>query len=309
MTNTLSDSFELKRGDELYPQSLMDLEDPPKIIYGRGDPKVLSERSFSVIGARKASPYGLLLSELAGQLAAEAGLVEVSGGAMGCDQAGGWGALNAGGRHVVVLGGAVDKVYPKNAQGLCTRALNTGGAVISLLPWGMDAMQWSFPNRNRVIAALSQALFVAEASMPSGTFSTAEAAAGLGREVLAAPGSIISPESKGTNYLIANGATCVTDVESLQLAISRIYNTLCVQGRAPQGVPGLSAQEEKVMHALTAAPQRVDEIQAMLKTDPISTVKLLGAMEMQGVIERLMDGRYAPTKYALKAQTSFSNKA
>lgn len=200
------ETFELHPGDALYPDTVLELSDVPQTLYVRGDPAVLSTPALSIIGARKASPYGLAVAELAAKVAVEAGVTVVSGGAVGCDQASGWAAVNAGGRHVVVLGTGADVVYPRSSAGLITRTLETGGAVVSISPWGMGPRKFAFPRRNRVIAALSQALFVSEAGMPSGTFSTAEAAMDLGRELLAVPGSILSPESRGTNYLIANGS-------------------------------------------------------------------------------------------------------
>ena len=102
------------------------------------------------------------------KVAVEAGVTVVSGGAVGCDQASGWAAVNAGGKHVVVLGTGADVVYPRSSAGLITRTLDTGGAVVSISPWGMGPRKFAFPRRNRVIAALSQALFVSEAGMPSG---------------------------------------------------------------------------------------------------------------------------------------------
>ena len=219
-------TFELHPGDALYPETVLELSDVPQTLYVRGNPEALSTPALSIIGARKASPYGLAVAELAAKVAVEAGVTVVSGGAVGCDQASGWAAVNAGGKHVVVLGTGADVVYPRSSAGLITRTLDTGGAVVSISPWGMGPRKFAFPRRNRVIAALSQALFVSEAGMPSGTFSTAEAAMDLGRELLAVPGSILSPESRGTNYLIANGACCIIDEESIEMAISRIYGTL-----------------------------------------------------------------------------------
>ena len=208
-------TFELHPGDALYPETVLELSDVPQTLYVRGNPEALSTPALSIIGARKASPYGLAVAELAAKVAVEAGVTVVSGGAVGCDQASGWAAVNAGGKHVVVLGTGADVVYPRSSAGLITRTLDTGGAVVSISPWGMGPRKFAFPRRNRVIAALSQALFVSEAGMPSGTFSTAEAAMDLGRELLAVPGSILSPESRGTNYLIANGACCIVDEESI----------------------------------------------------------------------------------------------
>ncbi len=186
-------TFELHPGDALYPETVLELSDVPQTLYVRGNPEALSTPALSIIGARKASPYGLAVAELAAKVAVEAGVTVVSGGAVGCDQASGWAAVNAGGKHVVVLGTGADVVYPRSSAGLITRTLDTGGAVVSISPWGMGPRKFAFPRRNRVIAALSQALFVSEAGMPSGTFSTAEAAMDLGRELLAVPGRSCRP--------------------------------------------------------------------------------------------------------------------
>ena len=159
-------TFELHPGDALYPETVLELSDVPQTLYVRGNAEVISTPALSIIGARKASPYGLAVAELAAKVAVEAGVTVVSGGAVGCDQASGWAAVNAGGKHVVVLGTGADVVYPRSSAGLITRTLDTGGAVVSISPWGMGPRKFAFPRRNRVIAALSQALFVSEAGMP-----------------------------------------------------------------------------------------------------------------------------------------------
>ena len=218
--------YELHPGDALFPDTVLELSDVPQTLFVRGDPEVLSTPALSIIGARKASPYGLAVAELAAKVAVEAGVTVVSGGAVGCDQASGWAAVNAGGKHVMVLGTGADVVDPRSSAGLIVRTLDTGGADVSTSPWGMGPHKCALPRRKREIAALSQALFVSEAGMPSGTFSTAETAMDLGRELLAVPGSILSPESRGTNYLIANGACCFVVEVSIEIAISRIFGTL-----------------------------------------------------------------------------------
>ena len=248
------DTFELHPGDALYPKTVLELPDVPETLYVRGDPAVLSTPALSIIGARKASPYGLAVAELAAKVAVEAGVTVISGGAVGCDQASGWAAINAGGKHVVVLGTGADVVYPR-----------------------------------------------------SGTFSTAEAAMDLGRELLAVPGSILSPESRGTNYLIANGACCIVDEESIEMAISRIYGTLRYSRPDAPGIADLDSTQQTVMHALIASPLKVDDIAALVSLDAVGVLKLLGSLELEGLIERMMDGRYAPSKFALHAQTPFGH--
>ena len=114
-------TFELHPGDALYPETVLELSDVPQTLYVRGNPEALSTPALSIIGARKASPYGLAVAELAAKVAVEAGVTVVSGGAVGCDQASGWAAVNAGGKHVVVLGTGADVVYPRSSAGLITR--------------------------------------------------------------------------------------------------------------------------------------------------------------------------------------------
>lgn len=292
--------FELERGDYMYPEALNDLENPPARLYVRGDPSVLKAPSLSIVGARAATPYGLAISEMAARLAVEAGLVVVSGGALGCDGAAGRAAISAGGRHVVVLGTGADVVYPRASHDLIADAIRTGGAVISLERWGSPPRRYAFPKRNRVIAALSSSTLVAEAGMPSGTFSTAETAAQIGREVLSVPGSILSPGCRGSNYLISIGATCIHEPEALEAAISRIYGTLRRSSVAmPSDNSVDSTLEHRVMAALTANPMRVDEVSRYFDLSSVEAMKVLGDLGARGLIAPMYDGRFALTKSAL----------
>lgn len=299
-----ADGIELRRGSSDYPACVLELPDPPEVLYVRGDPAVLGVPSISIIGSRRATPYGIALAEIAARIAAQSGIAVVSGGAIGCDQAAGRAALDEGGRHVAVLGTGADVVYPRSARSLIERCLGDGGAVVSLEPWGFAPRPWAFPKRNRVIAALSQSLFVAEAGMPSGTFSTAETAFELGREVLAAPGSILSPQSRGSNDLIASGACCIADADALETAIARIYGLLRFDRPPAPGLPGLDARAAAAFDALTANPMRTEELAGALRMSSLDSMQLLGGLEVQGIVERLPDGRWSPSKTALLAQTS-----
>lgn len=297
--------FELAAGDACWPPQLNDLPDPPKRLYGYGDPAVLARPSISVIGSRRATPYGTEVAALAARIAVEAGINVVSGGAIGCDQAGGRAALAAGGTHVAVLGTGADVVYPANAADLLLRLASGGGAVVSIAPWGSQPRRFAFPARNRVIAALSQALFISEAGLPSGTMSTAETALELGREVLCAPGSMLSALSRGTNHLIAEGATCIVDEASLEVAVSRIYGTLRFSHGDAPGVGRLSAAERRVLSAVTASPERVEALARMLDVGVVRALEVLGALEAEGLICRLPDGSYTASAHALRRMTSF----
>ena len=224
------------------------------MLHGYGDPSVLSGECISIVGARKATPYGRTCAKMAGRAAAECGITVVSGGAIGCDQCAGTAALDAGGRTVVIPGCGADCVYPSSSDKLFARAVRGGGCVVSLEHWGAPPARYTFVRRNKAIAALSTVLVVCEAARPSGTFHTATTAAELGRRVYAVPGSIFSANSRGTNWLIESGASIVTDEESLEGLISLDYGRLRTQVEShdlPRGA---------LLDALVASPMRADEI-------------------------------------------------
>lgn len=294
----------IERDSDGYPPGVLDLANAPKRLYMLGNPEALQGPAIAIVGTRRPTPYGIALTELAAELAVEAGITVVSGGAIGCDQAAGMKALACGGVHVVVLGCGADVIYPSSSRDLIDKTLEAGGAVVSIAPWGTKPQRFLFPQRNRVIAALSEAVFIGEAGMPSGTFSTAEAAMELGREVLVAPGSVFSPESRGANYLIGVGACCITDEESLEIALSRIYGVL----RHPHGplreVESADPREQRVLRALAASPMRSEDIARLAGLDARGCLEFLSDLMISGRVEQLIDGRYALTKEVLHAMTA-----
>ncbi|PKQ09966.1 MAG: DNA-protecting protein DprA, partial [Actinobacteria bacterium HGW-Actinobacteria-9] len=208
--------IEIRRGDRHYPDSLEDLgDDAPDTLYCLGDPDVLNSRKcLGVIGARKFTPYGSSVARRFSGWAAMRGVCIVSGAAMGCDQEAHRGALEADGTTVAVLGCGADVVYPSGSATLLAE-IQHAGCVVSEFPWGMRPARWTFVRRNRLIAALSNALLVVEAGLPSGTFSTAEMANDLSRTVLAVPGSIYAPECRGTNRLLHQGALIASEISDV----------------------------------------------------------------------------------------------
>ena len=282
--------MDIHRGDDAYPQSFNSLEYPPEVFYLLGDPGVLQGDHLSIIGARKATPYGLATSAMAGRIAAECGMTVVSGGAYGCDSAALRSAHAAGGRTIVVSGLGADLIYPASSRDVFENALAGGGAVVSLSPWGQDARKWSFLERNPIIAALGDALFVCEAGQHSGTSSTAESATKMGKRVYAVPGPIFSPQSMGTNRLIADGAAIVCCEQDLETMLSLDFGSLRVAEE------GMTRPEGRVLSALLAMPMRPDDLAAALGEDPLTVVRTLTDYEMKGVVERLWDGRYSPSE-------------
>lgn len=293
MTRDVQQRWELTPASQLYPKGMREMENPPQTLYGRGDPEVLGSKCLAVIGARQATPYGLALASMAGRIAAESGITLVSGGALGCDAAAGRGALDAGGRSIVVSGVGADCIYPKSSADVFERSLRQGGAVVAIAPWGSPPQPFAFPARNKVIAALSMAVLVTEAGERSGTMSTALAAAELGREIYAAPGSIFSPESRGANNLIRDGAHIVASEADLEMLISRDFGVLrLLQERVP-------THRGRVLSALVASPMRADDLANHLGMEPLELLRILSDYEIGGVVTRLPDGRYAPTQETL----------
>jgi DNA processing protein len=274
--------------------NLLDLQDPPKKLYGRGSIEVLRRPSISVIGARRATPYGLAVAEMAGRIAAESDIVLVSGGARGCDSAAARAALDAGGKTVVVSGCGADLVYPKSSADVFSRAVSTGGAVISLDEWGTPPRRYAFPRRNRLIAALSEATMIVEAGLRSGTMSTASIAMDLGRRLYAVPGSIFAPESAGANRLIADGASIIASETDLEACITLDFDRM----RLFEELPGRACG--RLMSAIVASPMRPDELAHRMEESIIEVLRTLSDYEAKGWVTRLRDGRYAASKEFLK---------
>ena len=287
-----SERWELTPEDGEYPHQLLDLERPPKRLYGIGSREVLSTRSLAVIGARRATPYGIAVAEMAGRIAAECGITVVSGGALGCDAAALHAAQRAGGSTIVVPGTGADQVYPASSRDVFEAAPNKG-CIVAIAPWGTPPTRAGFPKRNRIIAALSEALMVAEAGERSGTSSTAECASSLGRTIYAVPGSIFSPESVGANRLIVDGALPIVSEEDLEMRISLDFNVM----RLLSG--GGSREFDRVLSALVAMPMRTDDLANRLGENPLELLMKMAELEASGVVTRLPDGRYAPSKETL----------
>lgn len=191
--------------DAGYPQRLREIDTPPAVLYVKGTlPDLDQEAAVAIVGARKASPYGIAAARKLGHDLARQGAVVVSGSAWGIDQAALQGAIQAGGRVVSVLGNGIDVIYPQGAQALYEDVAKAG-AVLSEYPPGTEPRGAHFPVRNRLIAGLSLGVVVAEGTETSGSLITARWALEQGRDVFAVPGSIDSALSRGPNGLIRRG--------------------------------------------------------------------------------------------------------
>lgn len=280
--------FEIGVEDAAYPSILRCAPDPPKVLYGFGDPGIITP-GLGIIGARKATPYGTRCARAFGSWSARAGIPVVSGAALGCDHAALESALDAEGPTVAVLGCGADLDYPLRSAPLLGRMRLTG-VVLSELPWGTQPKKWTFARRNRIIAGLSRAVLVVEAALPSGTFSTADQALDAGRDVYAVPGSIYAPECRGSNRLIRQGAvpiTCVSDL-SQELAADRLPPDADSLICEPSGLA------DRVVAAARAHPSRPDDLAHDLGMSINEVAIALSRHERSGALVRYRDGRYGP---------------
>jgi DNA processing protein len=200
-----------------YPGALAGLDDPPAVLYARGAGGLAaleSEPAVAVVGARRASPYGLELAYSLGRGLGAAGVSVVSGLALGVDAAAHRGCLDGGGAAVAVLACGPDVVYPRQHRRLYERLLATG-VVLSEMPPGTPPFRWAFPARNRLMAGLARMTVVVEAAERSGSLITAEFAQDLGRAVGAVPGRVTSRTAAGSNALLQDGAEVVVGAQDV----------------------------------------------------------------------------------------------
>ncbi|MDO4231771.1 MAG: DNA-processing protein DprA [Lautropia sp.] len=210
--------------DTRYPQALLHLTDPPLLIHAEGDLSALQQpRSIAVVGSRRASTEGLRNAFAFADALARRGILITSGLAEGIDAAAHEGALAGAPANVpgtiAVLGNGIDHIYPSQNQRLADEILARHGLILSELPLGTAPTRAGFPRRNRLIAALSQAVLVVEAAMQSGSLITARLGTELGRDVMAIPGSIHNPQSRGCHHLIRQGAQLVDCVDDILQAL------------------------------------------------------------------------------------------
>jgi DNA processing protein len=191
--------------DESYPPLLRAASDPPWLLYVWGELRPEDVLSIAVVGSRRATPHGLRVARGIGRSLSDSGFTVVSGLARGIDAAGHRGALDGSGRTIAVLGSGLDRIYPVEHRRLA-ESIARRGAVVTELPFGAAPLQRHFPERNRVIAALSWATVVVEAARDSGSLITADLAADEGRAVYAVPGPVDEPNAEGTNGLLRSGA-------------------------------------------------------------------------------------------------------
>jgi DNA processing protein len=205
---SMPDHHIITLADDSYPRLLLEIADPPPLLYAAGMPELLQRPSLAVVGSRNATAQGERNAESFAQSLSDAGLTIVSGLALGIDAAAHRGGLAGRASTIAVLGTGIDTLYPRRNSQLAEQ-IAARGLLVSEFPLGTAPAASNFPRRNRLISGLAQGCLVVEAAVASGSLITARAAADQGREVFALPGSIHSPLSKGCHALIKSGAKLV----------------------------------------------------------------------------------------------------
>ncbi len=264
-----------------YPESLKPYPYSPPILYVWGNSEALHQPGLAIVGSRRATSYGKRIARLLATEFARQGLGVISGGARGIDTVAHRAALAAQGTTVVVLGSGLDRPYPAENRKLFREVVERGGCVITEFPFGTKPHAEHFPQRNRIISALSMGVIVVEAGQTSGALITARWAADQGKEVFAVPGPMDSPLSQGTHRLIQMGAHLISKPEDIFEELG-----LPTQKERPE-LPLLSPQEWKVFRALGAEPQHLDTLAEVLEIPPFELLGTLLALELKGVIQQL----------------------
>jgi DNA processing protein len=270
-------------GEKYYPESLMQIEDPPIGLFIKGNKKILSEDlKIAVVGARKITSYGEQVTESLVRELCSHGFTIVSGMALGIDAIAHKSAIENRGMTVAILGCGVDCPFPRENERLYEEILDSGGSIISEYPLGMPPNQGTFPARNRIIAGLCKAVLVTEAAEDSGSLITAEHAVRQKKPVFAVPGPITSRTSIGTLKLIKQGAVIAISAEDI-LKELEIKNQKSNLKTIIQNLK-LSEDEEKIYKALQDEELTIDEISnsTKIKADKLSS--MLSEMELNGVI-------------------------
>ena len=276
-----------------YPAALSSLDDPPDVLFCRGAVPPAKQPAIAIVGSRRATRYGTAQARRIARELASQGVTIVSGLARGVDSAAHWGALDAGGQTVAVLGSGVGVIYPQENKELARRILDSGGAIVSELAPDAQPLPYHFPVRNRIIAGLSDGVLLIEAQKKSGTHTTIQYALDQGREVFALPGNVDAPGSELPLMLLKEGAGICTCAED-------ILSAMGWREKPPEQSSFLSESDDDtedasspILRALALEEKTLEELlqETGLPVNELSTQLTL--LEISGKIERRAGQAYA----------------
>ena len=277
-------------GEPDYPQRLAMIDDAPPLLSIRGYAAALSMPLVAIVGSRNASAAGIKITQILVQGLSEAGFGIVSGLARGIDAAAHRSSLSTG--TIAVLAGGQDKIYPPQHESLLKDILPTGAA-LSEMPLGWEPRAHDFPRRNRLISGLALGVVIVEAAKRSGSLITARLAAEQGREVFAVPGSPLDPRAEGTNGLIKQGATPVTEaadiISVLQPIMGQPLPLPSSDGELREPEPGTEPEADeraRIVGLLSPAPVSIDDLIRLSQSSPRVVRMVLLELEIAGRLER-----------------------
>ena len=280
MTSTCRNA--LRIGDAGYPERLLEAPHPPRVLWAEGDVSLLDRRCVAVVGTRRATAYAERVAKELGRVLALAGATVVSGLARGVDACAHRGALEAGGATAAVLGTGLDVVYPR-AHAALQRTIAQNGLLLSELEPMDPAHGGSFPERNRIIAALCVATIVVEGGVGSGALITARHAMEMGRNVGVVPGPIDVPQAQGSNALLAEGAAVIASMAD-SLTLAGLVAPLHVSSLPQAGA------ERRLWDALADGPADLDTLCTRAALPAHEGLAAVTALEVRGMIECAMSG-------------------
>ena len=286
----------LTLADAAYPAELLNIPDPPVMLYLRGHHHLLATPGLAVVGSRNATMQGVSHAGQFSEQVSRAGITVVSGLALGIDAAAHEGGLRGSGSTIAVIGTGIDLDYPLRNRKLAQRIAEEG-CIVSEYPLGTPPLPGNFPRRNRLISGLSRAVLVVEAAAKSGSLITARMAAEQGRDVFAIPGSIHSPLAKGCHQLIRQGAKLVETVQDILEEMpsfptpQRVATSACAPDRDEKSASH-GAQHRFVIQAMGHDPVSLDMLAMRCKLAAAELGDVLLALELAGDVEVLPGGLY-----------------
>jgi len=286
-----SDNHLITLADKDYPQTLLEISDPPPVLFAKGNLHWLNSASIAVVGSRNASPQGEKNAEEFSLALCQQGYTIVSGMALGIDGAAHRGALKASGATVAVVGTGLDIVYPARHRDLAHQIVERG-VIISEFALGTPSRAQNFPRRNRIISGLGLGCLVVEANVQSGSLITAKLAAEQGREVFAIPGSIHSPMSKGCHELIKQGAKLVDSIKDIIDELGCIATNQFPAMTLPGSQLNSASQTNPLLECIGFDPVSMESLveRSGLTSEHLSAMLLM--LELENKVASLPGGRY-----------------
>lgn len=285
--------------DADYPKRLLDIAQPPPVLYAKGHRETLRRPGLALVGSRHATPQGEATTEAFAESLCQAGFSIISGLALGIDGAAHRGALKASGATIAVVGTGLDIVYPARHKALAHQIAQQG-LLLSEYPLGTPSIAHNFPRRNRIISGLSEGCLVIEANIDSGSLITAKCAIEQGREVFAVPGSIHSPVSKGCHALIKQGAKLVESTDDILSELTHITRSTLLQTNRTDDtsacLANLPEEAQTVLTGMGFDPTYTDQLADRTGLSASQVSSMLTLLELEGLISTLANGQFQRLK-------------